>query len=108
MTKLSKENSEKAAKPIREMMKLALMLDITYLSLALEKMRDTHNTRDAAAILNPHPFIHNESQYLNAAKLDQLDLLIQLGQNAKRILELTVNLKKAKDNEHDMNKMFNI
>jgi len=107
MIKLSYKNSEKAAKPIQKMMKLALKLDIDYLSLALKKMREDHNMREAALILNPHPF-HNESQNLNSAKLYQLNLLIEIGQNANRILELEASLKGAKINEQDLNEMFNI
>ena len=106
MAKLSKENSEKAAKPVRKMMEIAWELDITYLSLALEDMRKNHNFKDAAAILNPNIFSHFEMQELEAAKLEQLELMIKLAQNARRILELELKHKQAKDHAKEMGLMF--
>ncbi len=106
MKEFTLEQSEKAAIPIKKMNDLAQELDIEYLSSALKSMRENHLLRDSAAVLNPDPFTHNEKQDLNAAKLDQLELMLKLANNVALIKELSIKLHKAKGNVNDLNWLF--
>lgn len=100
------ENSVKAAEPIKKIMEAAQELDIEYLEMALKEMKESHDTRDAMMILNPNPMVHMESQELNAAKLEQLELMIKLGKNVQVIKEKTIGLEIAKNRSNEMSKLF--
>jgi hypothetical protein len=108
MSNLSFEKSTEAAKPVKEINELALELDTEYLWTAYEEMQDKHLRSESAAVLDPHPFTHNERQEVNAAKLHQLKLIIQLGENAKVILEKTIALQKAEKQTGELEKIFGI
>lgn len=103
---LSNEKSVQAAIPIKKMQETAIELDIEYLTGALEEMRKNHSFRESAAILNPNPQIHHEQQELNAAKLEQLDLMLRLAKNVNVIKELSLNLIIAKGQSNELKKMF--
>src|ERR1035437_785454 len=98
MKELSEENSAEQAPIIGQINSLSRELDVEYLTMALADMRDKHSFRESAAVLSPSPFTHNEQQDLNAAKLEQLSLMLQLAKNSNKIIECTVNLAKAKQN----------
>ena len=102
------ENSVEASIPIKKIMDAAQELDIEYLESALKDMWDNHHRRDSMAVLNPNPFTHNEKQELNAAKLRQLELMIELGKNVQSIKEKTLNLYQAEQNSSDLGKLFGL
>jgi hypothetical protein len=108
MNNLTYEKSLEAAKVIKEMNLLALQLDIDYLTKALEEMQENHSRRDSMAVLNPNPFSHFEKQDLYAAKLKQLELMIELSKNTQVIIECEKKLVAAKSNESNLNQLFEV
>ncbi len=106
MKNFSHEQSVKAAIPIKKMMDAAMELDSDYLTAALKEMRERHNFRESAAVLNPNPFLHNEQQDLNEAKLEQLELMLKLAENIDVIRNLSIKLEGAKGHANEMQKMF--
>jgi hypothetical protein len=106
MENFTYERSVEAARPVKAMNDLAEQLDVEYLTGALEEMKKNHSMRDSIMILNPSPFTHTEQQELDAAKLEQLDLMLKLSKNVNRIKELTLKLYTAKGRVNDLSKMF--
>lgn len=102
----SLEKSIEAAKPVGQINKLAFTLDVGYLTKALREMKKNHEWRESAAILNPNPFTHNEKQDLEAAKLKQLELMLELAKNAKNIATLTGKLNLAILKEEELKEVF--
>lgn len=105
---LTLDKSVEASIPLREMSLLSLQLDAEYLKEALKQMKEAHSFRDAAAILNPNPFTHNQQQDLNAAKMKQLDLFLQLAENTKNIMKCTQALATANQNSSQLNQFFGL
>ena len=106
MEELSYEQSIEAAKPIKEMAELARTLNIEYLTKCVEKMKEQHSFRESAMILSPSPFTVMEQNDLDRAKLKGLELMLELAKNQEQILELTINLQKAKGHVNQMNRIF--
>lgn len=106
MEKFTHKQSVEAAQPVKKINDAVAELNIEYLSDALKDMKENHSMRDSAAILNPSPFTHNEQQDLNAAKLEQLELMIKLAKNSNKIKELTVKLNMAKQSASDLSRIF--
>lgn len=104
--KLSFENSTEQAVYIVEVMQALSKLDLPYLERALAGMKETHSWRDSAAVLNPNPLLHNEQQELNAAKLQQLELLLKMFKTSKIIQEKKEALDKAKRHVSSLEDMF--
>lgn len=106
MAELSYEKSLEAAAPLKQMMDIAATLDVEYLTQALEEMRKRHSFLDSAIVLNPSPMTAIEQQDLSAAKIDQLDLMLKLASNHKRIVDLSIKLGHAKVRSNQLRSMF--
>lgn len=91
---------------IRVIQDHVLLLDIPLLEKALKDMKAAHSYRDSIAVLNPRPFIHNISQEREAVKIKQLQLIIDLGKNAREIISTGEKLGTAQANERLLTKMF--
>jgi hypothetical protein len=108
MEKLSIEKSTEQAKIIRSLSFFALQLDGEYLKAALKEMKDLHSFKHSAMALNPSPFAAKAKNDLEAAKLDQLEMMIDLANNAKTIIDCEAMLIKAKESESELSKIFGI
>lgn len=106
MSEINYEKSLIEAEIIKKINSSIVDLDTEYLTEALTRMKDAHSFRESAAILNPSPHTHHENQALNAAKLKQLELLIELALNAKTIIDCEKKLRNAKDNSDKLKKLF--
>lgn len=89
---MSYEQSVVEAKKIKKLQEIAIQLDVEFLKTALVDMRSQHSHRDAMAILNPNPFTHNAKQDLDAAKIKQLELYIELAENTKEIIDKEIEV----------------
>jgi len=105
---LSHQESVDAAKPVGAINKLAFTLNVEYLTEALKQMKAQHSFRESAAVLNPNPFTLHEKHDLEAAKLEQLELMLKLANNAKNIAILTGKLNIATMREAELKEVFGI
>jgi hypothetical protein len=104
--KPDREFSEAQAVIIKRIMNDILLLHSDFLKKAAQNWRENLNRRDAMSVLNPRPFIHNESQELDSVKLKQLDLLIKLCENSHEIIRKESGLLKAQVNEGMLKDLF--
>lgn len=81
-------------------------LDVELLKKALAEMKEDHCRKDSLMIFNPRPMLHSAKQDLDAAKIKQLSLWIELAENSKEIIAAERNLIQAKQNENQINQMF--
>jgi hypothetical protein len=100
------EKSQEEADKIKHIQMILMTLDAEYLESALKDMRENHSMRESMAVMNPNPFTHNEQQDLNAAKQDQIELILKLKKNILNIAKCQGELKKAKGSANEMNKFF--
>lgn len=108
LTGFTLERSVHAAIPLRVMSEQCLLLDVEYLTDALKALKEQHNFRDSAAILSPSPLTHNDRQELDAAKIKQLELFLELAGQLKEIIRLQNNLSKVTENEAMLKSMFGL
>jgi hypothetical protein len=106
MKKLSKKDSATIEKLKKEIIKSTAMFGMMNLYLAIEKKRESHNFKDATALLNPKIISSSEMKELDAAELDKFELLIKLAENSKRTLELQLKLKQAELHAKEMGLLF--
>lgn len=106
MKKQTLKNSEEAAKPIIEIMKHVLELDIEYLSQALKDMKKHTSMRESMAVMNPNPMTHNENQSVDRAKQRQLELMLELAKNAQNIMDSERKLIKARTQSNELGQLF--
>jgi hypothetical protein len=104
---VSLEKSTEEAYRIDLINRLLPGLDLIYLRAAYKTLRESHSRNDSMSILNPRPFLHNPMQELEAAKLKQLDLLIQLAENSQAIMKAESNVKDQTQVESELSKFFN-
>lgn len=106
MLKLSEEESKKASVPVGIINRLSAQLNLPYLKKCLKEMKEQHSWRDRAMVLNPNPMSHMEKQDLESAKIKQLELIINLGENAQEILNCEKEYINSKKNAKFFSNFF--
>ena len=81
-------------------------LDLPYLKEALSQMKDNHSTRDAGMILSPNPHTFIEKQKVDALKIKQLDLMLQLRENMDAINDAKDDLRQAGESAKKLEEIF--
>jgi hypothetical protein len=100
------ENSLKASWPIKEIMQASQKLDIEYLKGALKDMEESLSWKISASVMDPDPMTMNQRHDLEACKNEQLRIIISLGENVKKMKQLTIDLHGAEAQKDQFKKLF--
>jgi hypothetical protein len=106
--KITFEQSQEAAKPIKIITEAAKTLNIEYLEECLKGMKGNVSLHESATILDPNPFTVHERIDLEKLGCRQLELILALGKNLKAIEEANKRVAEARSNSHDLARMFGL
>lgn len=105
---VKRKRAEDQAVILRELQQLVLQLDEEFLEQALDEMVENHNRRDSMAVLNPRPFMHNATQELDSAKIEQLKLYVRLAKNTKVLMGAELAVATAREYNGQLENLFGI